>query len=247
MHLMAHSLPEIRNSLWFGLYMPTLANAWLFTIKDMCLIIKKPFGRRITADFLANAWQRNDHGWGCFYVASPGEVVWARGLDFDELIEHNARLPLGAEVYLHLRRATYGDINHDMAHPYVVRPGLLLMHNGSMAHLAPADKTRSDTSELARLLCDMLQGLSDAQASSLIRSQGFRTLTAPLIEGSMVVLMDGCGPVRLGRDWHTVQATEWCEAMAGIEVSNSHTWGRQAPASASDPVVQPRPALRVPA
>ena len=191
----------------------------------MCLIIKKPLGRRIAADFLENAWQRNSHGWGCFHMEQD-ELIWTRGLDLEELIAHNARLPMDAEVYMHLRRATYGDINHDMAHPYVVRPGLMLMHNGSIAHLAPQDTSRSDTSELARLLRDMLNGLSDAQASTLIRSQGFRALTAPLIEGSMVILMDASGPVRLGREWHTVKAADWDEAMAGIEVSNSHTWGR---------------------
>lgn len=193
---------------------------------DMCLIIKKPPGRRISADFLENAWQHNSHGWGCFHMADD-EVVWARGLRLDELIDHNARLPLNTEVYLHLRRATYGDVNGDMAHPYVVRPGLLLMHNGSIAHLAPQDTSRSDTSEMARLLRDMLHGLSDDQASRMIRSQGFRALTAPLIEGSMVVLMDANGPVRLGRDWHTVLPADWSEAMSGIEVSNSHTWGRR--------------------
>lgn len=191
----------------------------------MCLIIKKPHGRRIAADFLVNAWQRNSHGWGCFHTLR-GEVIWARGLHLDELIAHNDRLPLDAEVFVHLRRATYGEVNHDMAHPYVVRPGLLLMHNGSIAHLAPQDASRSDTSELARLLHDMLSGLSDEQAASLIRSHGFRVLTAPLIEGSMVVLMDAQGAVRLGRDWHTVGAADWSDAMAGMEVSNSHTWGR---------------------
>ncbi|MGE5450492.1 MAG: hypothetical protein ACM3VZ_01440 [Acidobacteriota bacterium] len=192
----------------------------------MCLIIKKPLGRRIAPDFLENAWQRNSHGWGCFHT-QQGEVIWTRGLCLQGLIDHNARLPLNAEVYVHLRRATYGEVNHDMAHPYVVRPGLLLMHNGSIAHLAPPDPARSDTSELARLLHDMLSGLSDAQASALIRSQGFRALTAPLIEGSMVILMDSQGPVRLGRDWHRVQSGDWSEDMAGMEVSNSHTWGRQ--------------------
>jgi len=193
----------------------------------MCLIIKKPQGRRIAADFLENAWQRNAHGWGCFHM-DQGEVIWARGLCLQDLIAHNARLPVDAEVYLHLRRATYGEVNHDMAHPYVVRPSLLLMHNGSIDCLAPQDTARSDTSELARLLHDMLQGLSDAQASAVIRSQGFRALTAPLIQGSMVVLMDAHGPVRLGREWHTVQAADWNDAMAGVEVSNSHTWGRLA-------------------
>ncbi len=204
----------------------------------MCLIIKKPTGRRIPADFLATAWQRNAHGWGCFHL-EQGEVVWARGLDFDELLAHNARLPLDAEVYVHLRRATYGEVNHDMTHPYVVREGLLLMHNGSIEHLAPQDKSLSDTSELARLLSDMLQGLSNDQASSLIRSQGFKGLTAPLIEGSMVVLMDAQGAVRLGREWHMVHAADWSEAMAGVEVSNTHTWGRGvAPHTAENEVAE---------
>lgn len=195
----------------------------------MCLIIKKPPGRRIGADFLENAWQHNHHGWGCFHRdTSEGQVIWERGLGFDDLLAHNARLPLDTEVYLHLRRATYGEVNHDMAHPHVVRPGLLLMHNGSIDHLAPQDTALSDTAELARLLRDMLGGLCDAQAASLIRSQGFRALTAPLIQGSVVVLMDASGPpVHLGRAWHTVQSTDWHEAMAGIEVSNLHTWGRQ--------------------
>lgn len=211
-------------------------------ICDMCLIIKKPAGRRIAEDFLAHAWQHNHHGWGSFRVdgeqgPAPGRVNWSRGLHLDELLAHNAALPQQAEAYLHLRRATYGEINPDMAHPHVVRPNLLLMHNGSIAHLAPQDTRLSDTSELARMLCDMLQGLADEQVAGVIRSQGFRTLTAPLIEGSMVVLMDAPGAVRLGRDWHAVRPTEWHEGMWGIEVSNVHTWARRAP--------QPRAAVTI--
>src|SRR6218665_3673030 len=195
----------------------------------MCLIIKKPPGRRITADFLDNAWRHNHHGWGFFHRdgGAHGGLVWARGLSYDELIAHNARLPLDTEVYLHLRRATHGDVNHDMAHPFVVHPGLLLMHNGSIDCLAPQDTEVSDTAELARMLRDMLSGLSAAQVTSLIRSQGFRALTAPLIEGSMVLLLDAEGVVRLGRAWHTVRREDWDEAMAGVEVSNTHTWGER--------------------
>jgi hypothetical protein len=194
---------------------------------EMCLIIKKPAGRAICADFLKNAWQRNFHGWGGFYVQDR-QVVGARGLNFDELLDYNRQLPVNVEACLHLRKATYGEVNHDMAHPYTVRPGLMLMHNGSIHHLAPQDPSVSDTSELARLLADLLSGLSDEQAAAMIRSQGFARLTAPLIEGSMVVLLDKDGLVRLGREWHTVKGCEWTGAMTGIEVSNSHTWGAKA-------------------
>jgi hypothetical protein len=189
----------------------------------MCLIIKKPAGRRITVDFLENAWKRNSHGWGSFHVAD-GKVVWARGLKFDELVAHNATLPVDTEVFLHVRKATFGHVNEAMAHPYFVRDGLMLMHNGSIHHLAPQDPSLSDTAELARMLHDMLSGLDDAQAAALIRSQGFIRLTAPLIHGSMVVLLDRHGPVRLGRGWHVVQDHEWDGVMPGIEVSNTHAW-----------------------
>lgn len=193
----------------------------------MCLIIKKPAGRTICADFLTDAWERNFHGWGGFFVQN-GEVVSARGLEFNELLEYNRRLPTNVEACLHLRKATYGDINHEMAHPYAVRPGLMLMHNGSIPQLAPQNPALSDTSELARLLGDLLAGLSDEQAATMIRSQAFARLTAPLIDGSMVVLMDTGGLVRLGREWHTVKSCEWTGAMTGIDVSNSHTWGEKA-------------------
>lgn len=193
----------------------------------MCLIIKKPAGRAICADFLKNAWQRNFDGWGCFFVQDE-RVVWARGLHFEELLDYNRHLPANVEACIHLRKATYGHVNHDMAHPYQVRPGLMLMHNGSIPHLAPQDPSVSDTAELARLLGDLLAGLSDEQAAAMVRSQGFARLTAPLIEGSMVVLMDKGGLVRLGREWHTVKSCEWPGVMTGIEVSNSHTWGAKA-------------------
>jgi hypothetical protein len=191
----------------------------------MCLIIKKPAGRHIAADFLENAWQNNSHGWGCFYLHA-GAVRWARGLVFDELVAHNQRLPYDTEVYVHLRKATYGAINCDMAHPYVVREGLLLMHNGSISHLAPKDPSISDTCELAGLLRDMLAGLTDDQSALMIRSQGFSRLIAPLIDGSLIVLFDRQGAVRLGRPWLQVQPGDWHQGMTGMEVSNTHTWSR---------------------
>ena len=189
----------------------------------MCLIIKKPRGRLISADFLANAWQRNADGWGGFHLVA-GRPVWSKGLQFDELLAWNARVPEAEEAYLHLRKATYGRICQEMAHPYLVREGLLLMHNGSIHHLAPTDPALSDTAELARMLRELLAGLSDEQAAAMLRSGAFRRLTAPLIKGSMVVLLDAEGAVCLGRDWHAVRQDEWHGAMHGIEVSNTHAW-----------------------
>jgi len=197
----------------------------------MCLIIKKPAGRSLCPAFIENAWRHNHDGWGSFFLQG-GRPVWAKGMGFDDLQAHARALPDSTEAYLHLRRATHGAINHAMAHPHVVHThpddghDLLLMHNGCIDHLAApgTDTPHSDTAVLADLLRDMLQGLSPVQAARLIRSQGFARLTAPLIEGSMVVLLDAQGAVRLGREWHVVQPCEWQPAMAGFEVSNTRTW-----------------------
>jgi len=203
----------------------------------MCLIIKKPAGRTIAAEFLHNAWQDNPHGWGCFHLVQ-GRPVWARGMSLAGLVEHNRSLPGHAEVYLHLRKATYGPVSPSLAHPHMVREGLLLMHNGSIDHLAPADTAisgpSSDTTELAACLRDVLAGLSDAQAARMLRSDGLARLLAPLIHGSMLVLLDAHGAVRLGRDWLSIGPAHWWDAaMAGIEVSNTHTWRWHAQASAT--------------
>jgi hypothetical protein len=198
----------------------------------MCLIIKKPADRPICPDFLENAWRHNCDGWGSFHLHA-GRLHTSKGLALGGLLRHNATLPPQAEVYLHLRKATYGPANQALAHPYRVRDGLLLMHNGSIEHLAPTDPALSDTAMLALLLRDMLAGLSGEQAGVLIRSDGFTRLIAPLIHGSMVVLLDARGAVRLGRDWHAVRPGEWDDAMRGIEVSNTRTWLNPFPAEAA--------------
>ncbi len=198
----------------------------------MCLIIKKPADRCIPRSFLENVHQKNPDGWGCFYVQGS-ELIWDRGMGLGSLMDFNDALPAGIEIYLHLRRATYGWIDLDMAHPFVVTPGLLLMHNGSIHPLAPGDTAKSDTWELARLLRDLLQGVSDEQAARLLRSDGFARLTAPLLTGSMVVLLDRWGAIRLGREWHTVSCGEWDGPMPGVHVSNTHAWTPKCAASAA--------------
>ena len=189
----------------------------------MCLIVHKPAHRALCADFLREAWRRNPDGWGCFYLRD-GVPVHDKGMDLDGLLALYAALPLEQEVYIHLRQATFGPVTHDMAHPFVVREGLLLMHNGSIGALAPSDGRRSDTAELARLLGDLLQDMDAVQSARFIRSEALARLLSPLIGQSRLVLLDAEGAVRLGKAWHTVAQPEWSAQMHGIEVSNIHAW-----------------------
>jgi hypothetical protein len=197
----------------------------------MCLIIKKPAGRRLCDEFIANAWLKNPDGWGSLHLQA-GQPLPAKGLALDALLAHNQTLPVHQEVFVHLRKATYGPVNHQLAHPFRVRDGLYLMHNGNIDALAPTDPEQSDTAVLAGLINNLLTGLGARQAARLLRSEGFARLTAPLLQGSMVVLLDHAGAVRLGRDWQVVQTGQWHSGMCGVEVSNTHTWW-QAPALAA--------------
>lgn len=189
----------------------------------MCLIIHKPAGRRISAEFLSHVWRANDHGWGVFRLVG-GVPTGDKGMELEGLQAANATLAVDEEACLHLRQATYGCVQPTLAHPHVVREGLLLMHNGSIHHLAPRAPGHSDSTELAAALRSLLLGLDADQAADLLRSEGFRRLVAPLVKGSMVVLLDHRGLVRLGRDWHRVRQGEWHADMQGIAVSNTHAW-----------------------
>lgn len=195
----------------------------------MCLIIHKPAGRAVCPAFLENAWRRNGHGWGLLQWGADGEPQVQRGMRLPELLAAVSALPEPARALLHLRQATVGEVNLAMAHPFEVRPGVWLMHNGSLRHLAPRQPGHSDTAELARLLGELLAGLDAAAARAALRSEAFERLLAPLLRGSMVLLADRDGVVRLGREWHRVAADEWHPSMQGIEVSNARTWRPRCP------------------
>jgi len=195
----------------------------------MCLIIHKPANRPVCPAFVENAWQRNGHGWGVITWDTEGEPRAQQGMRLDDLLQHLQALPETQPALLHLRQATVGAVNLAMTHPFLVRPGLWLMHNGSIRTLRPSQPGHSDTAELARLLGELLAGLDDAQARATVRSEAFARLLAPLVKGSMVLLADRDGVVRLGREWHRVAHDEWHPSMQGIEVSNARTWRPRCP------------------
>lgn len=191
----------------------------------MCLIIKKPAGRHIPESFLRSAWSRNPHGWGVAHAADERLVV-DRGMDFDELVRTLGTLPAQLEVHVHLRYATSGRVNLDMTHPFVVRPGLVLMHNGVIPELEPKGEhlDKSDTWNLARLLRQRFDAMSDDEVSRSIRQVEFRTWLERLAGGSMVVLHDVREALCFGRRWYEMTEDDWDDEMAGMEVSNHYGW-----------------------
>ncbi len=189
----------------------------------MCLIIHKPAGRVLCEAFLEDALRHNPDGWGLARVRA-GELQVCRGLAPQALLAANARLERDEEAYLHLRKATSGEVSPEMAHPFLVLPGLALMHNGTLQELCPASGPLSDTAVLARHLAEVVGAVALERRAAYIRSEGFRALMALAVRDSFVLLLDAQGAVRYGRPWHVIEPGQWHERMHGVAVSNLRYW-----------------------
>ncbi len=195
----------------------------------MCLIIHKPAGRVLCEGFLEDALRHNPDGWGLARLQA-GQLRLCRGLEPRALLDAHAQLEVHEEVYLHLRKATSGEVSAAMAHPFVVLPGLALMHNGTLQDLCPDSGPMSDTAVLARHLADVIGPVPRDLRAAYIRSSGFRALMALAVRDSFVLLLDAQGAVRYGRPWHVIEPGQWHERMHGVAVSNLRYWSVGGPA-----------------
>lgn len=191
----------------------------------MCLIIRKPVGRTIPAEFLAEAWIKNHDGYGWCY-AENGVVRWGRGLDYQSALLDVAQIPADREAFIHVRRATAGSITTELAHPFEVLPNLVLLHNGKL-DIEVSAPNMSDTWQLVQQLHGALSRHPARAVERIIRSVEFSATLNDLVKGSVVVLFDRLGPVFYGKPWHVVTLAEWPE-LQGIEVSNTTTWSPRA-------------------
>lgn len=184
----------------------------------MCLIVERldPKFQLTDAD-LNDYFGNNPDGWGL--VLTDGSTKVFRGMTLDAL--KKALKVVGSKpYYLHFRMATHGRVDKSMTHPFdVFGDGrLMLIHNGIVG-CTPADKTKSDTWELARLLSTMLD---HKDYSRTVRSEGFRFLMeAYLGSSNRLVLVDKHGGVTFNDQlWHTMGDGH----LAGMRVSNTYAW-----------------------
>jgi hypothetical protein len=187
----------------------------------MCLIIRKPSGISVPREFIFHVAESNSHGWGFAYLAG-NELITDKGLDLLEGVDAFSAIPVDREAVLHLRRATRGGLNPDLAHPFMLTTDTLLFHNGTLSLPVP-NPQMSDTWELARLLRSFLQVIPPSQQAHFLRSEGFNVLLSRLIEGSMVVLMDHHGILSFGREWKTLSNQDF-PGTEGLQVSNFYAW-----------------------
>lgn len=139
----------------------------------MCMMIyhphgAEPFEREEFADF----HRKNPHGFGAIWRAPGGKVRMRKGmLTLAESYSLYRRLLAnGVETMaLHWRFATGGARNGDNCHPYAVRPGLVMMHNGVLTQVRRTAELSDTRCFIANHLRPALRGQPD-----LINDPGFR-------------------------------------------------------------------------
>lgn len=124
----------------------------------MCVISRKPIGATISEEILKKMWEKNSDGGG-FIGRLNAESPWVyeKGLMTYEEAK-NKILPYlnaEAEIVLHFRIKSKGDINKEMTHPFEWgrndKENRLLFHNGTVRLFTGHDGC-SDSSALAGLL-----------------------------------------------------------------------------------------------
>lgn len=113
----------------------------------MCLLITQTSTAEALPDYcIEDFYWYNSDGIGVMY-AENGELVVKKALPktADECVEFWRTNVDGKDCAIHLRMRTHGPVDIDNCHPYLVLPGMWLMHNGILSIGNDADKSKSDT------------------------------------------------------------------------------------------------------
>jgi len=113
----------------------------------MCVIVHVPQGGFLPESILKQMYTHNPDGCGIVSAGGMQKGLWS----YPELREIVYSIPEGDEFLLHLRIATHGGITQDNCHPFPLREGSWIMHNGIL-DLPIVKSGWSDTRTFARML-----------------------------------------------------------------------------------------------
>src|SRR5215467_2080791 len=120
----------------------------------MCLIVASESGVIPNETTLTYAYSVNPHAWGLMFHDGNGIQV-SKGYRTVAMLKAVERAN-GYPYVLHFRYATHGTKGLDNAHPFKVRTGLYVAHNGVIP-VKITDKAKSDTYHFARELERILE------------------------------------------------------------------------------------------
>ena len=183
----------------------------------MCLLIWKPKETRFTNAELRDFYDYNSDGFGVMY-AEDGALHTHRTVGkFKKVRKLYKRYAEGRDCAIHFRWATHGTKGLENCHPFIVRDGMALMHNGVLTGLKMPDQRRSDT---FYFVTDILKPTLDV-APDIYRQEKFAEVLGDEIgAGNKFIILDS--------DGHKVIVNEHTGVWhKGAWMSNTYAWTNQ--------------------
>jgi hypothetical protein len=176
----------------------------------MCLLYQQTAKTKFSNEFFKGVYARNRDGIGVMWQAD-GKMHTEKFLpkNYKEALEFIRKFD-GMEAAVHWRMRTHGDIDLLNCHPYEIRRGLYLMHNGVLATGNRKDTTKSDTWHYIR------DYLSVFPTNMLFLPQVVAMIEAHIGSGNKFILMDKHQSVIVGKPRGVQYKDAW--------LSNTYAW-----------------------
>jgi len=162
----------------------------------MCIIIYKPAGLRLPAEYVRLKCElSNPHGFG---FATPRRIYHSMDRrEFERELKRSVRKK--DPCIIHCRIATHGSIRPENCHPFVDLPsGVAFAHNGILNIKPIGDKTDSETAFLTRFVPVIREnGIMSRKLDSAVEK---------VIGSSRFIFMNSDGEVRLFGHWYKSSA-----------------------------------------
>lgn len=172
----------------------------------MCLAIYKPANVAPDWEAFSEGFKNNPDGAG-FAVVDDGNLLIRKGFfTFGEFMMAFAGVA-SKQAIIHFRVATHGDKRRDNCHPFEVRPGLSVIHNGILPIACNVNKAMSDTWHYTSLI---LAPLAERDPDFFTRPE-MVFLGEAAIKGSKFVFLraDGSHAIWNEDDGHWAAGAWW--------------------------------------
>jgi len=152
----------------------------------MCLLLFKPAGVEFTDEQLKDFHENNPDGFGIMYREDGKVVVHKRIGKLRKIRRMYRQYAAGRECALHFRWRTHGIVSRENTHPFTVRDGLHLMHNGILPHYSDAYGDKSDTA----LFCEDL-ARTEAEFPGVVSRDAYLERIGEMIgDSNKLILLD---------------------------------------------------------
>lgn len=179
----------------------------------MCLIIKKEKGLVPSTEFFENVYLFNRDGWGIM-MRDNDQVLSYKGDKLEDLIYAVKQLK-NTLAYIHMRKATVGEVSPENTHPFKLVNGAGFMHNGTIKNIEiPKEEKRSDS----LLFVEMLNNLMRKWGEDILFDPTIKEIIKGFIDSRILILFpDGRELIITDIPWYFYEKEK-------LLVSNLYAW-----------------------